>query len=372
MAGRNRRVRLIVLLVFGAVAFFLYTRNTTPVDAYREYYKQNPIGGGAVIRPPGEKEPDPPPAAVGPEPAPASIPPPLTAESSTPVAAEPVEKPTSTTTTSQTTSSDLGDQTPAPIAHTPQVPPENQDDFPYQVDEGRVEVPVVPEATHTIDHWIKQKEHFPVSSTIQLPTGTSIPMPRIQRAVNKLSTNGPDKARLAAVKESAEHAWKGYKEYAWAMDEVRPVTGRANNPFNGWGATLVDSLDTLWMMGMKTEFEEAVEAVKEIDFTTSPRSDIPVFETTIRYLGGLIGAYDVSGKKYITLLDKAVQIAEVLFSIFDTPNRYFSLANISTETLANYTQSILGCRRPTSGGGQPFLRNLTDLGTESSWLKSAL
>ena len=309
MAGRTRRARFIVLLVFGVVAFFLYTRNSTPVDAYREYYKQNPIGGGAVIRPPDEKETEQPPAVVGPEPQPTSTPVPL-----------PIQETTSTTTTAQTSSSEASK--PTPIVHPPQVPPEHHDDLPYQVvGEGRVEVSIEPIPTHTIEHWKKQPEHFPVSTTIQLPKGTAIPMPRIQRAVNKLSTNGADKERLAVIKASAEHAWKGYKEFAWGMDELRPVTGKVNNPFNAWGATLVDSLDTIWLMGLETEFEEAVDAVRNIDFTTSPRSDIPVFETTIRYLGGLIAAYDVSGRKYRDLLDKAVELAEVLFSVFDTPNR---------------------------------------------------
>ena len=324
MAGRTRRVRVIVLLLFGTIAFFLYTRNSTPVDSYREYYKQNPIGGGAVIRPGDEKETDQTPAGPAPEPEPTSTPPPLPVQSSTTPVVVPAKKPSPTTTTTAETSSSepsFGDPTPAPIVHPPQVLPDDHEDFPYPLGEGRVEVPVEASPTHTIEHWTKQKEHFPISSTIQLPTGTSIPLPRIQRGVNKLSTNGADRERMAIVKASAEHAWKGYKDFAWGMDEVRPVTGRMNNPFNGWGATLVDSLDTLWVMGLVKEFEEAVEAVKNIDFTTSPRSDIPVFETTIRYLGGLIAAYDVSGKKYGDLLDKAVELAEVLYSIFDTPNR---------------------------------------------------
>jgi len=74
-------------------------------------------------------------------------------------------------------------------------------------------------------------------------------------------------------------------------------------------------------MGLEDEFEEAVRGVEMIDFTTSPRSDIPMFETTIRYLGGLLAAYDVSGGKYKSLLDKAVELAEILIGAFDTPNR---------------------------------------------------
>jgi mannosyl-oligosaccharide alpha-1,2-mannosidase len=77
-------------------------------------------------------------------------------------------------------------------------------------------------------------------------------------------------------------------------------------------------------MGLEEEFEEAARAVDLIDFTTSPRADIPLFETTIRYLGGLLAAYDVSGGKagkYHNLLDKAVELAEILMGAFDTPNR---------------------------------------------------
>jgi len=61
----------------------------------------------------------------------------------------------------------------------------------------------------------------------------------------------------------------------------------------------------------------------DIDFTTSSGNDIPVFETTIRYLGGLLGAYDITGqqKKYNGLVDKAIELAEVLMGCFDTPNR---------------------------------------------------
>ncbi|KAF2207411.1 glycoside hydrolase family 47 protein, partial [Cercospora zeae-maydis SCOH1-5] len=165
-------------------------------------------------------------------------------------------------------------------------------------------------------HWSKQSEKYPVTSTIQLPTGTAAAIPRIQSA-----KKGADVERLRAIKEAAKHAWSGYRKFGWGYDEVRPVSGQGKNSFNGWGATLVDSLDTLWIMGLQDDFEDAVNQTSYIDFTTSPRNDIPLFEVTIRYLGGLIAAYDVSGQKYRVLLDKAVELAEILYSAFDTPNR---------------------------------------------------
>jgi mannosyl-oligosaccharide alpha-1,2-mannosidase len=190
--------------------------------------------------------------------------------------------------------------------------------------EGRWEADPLPPGVRPI-RWEKPVEHFPVpsGSTIQLPTGTPKPMPKIQ-AVFKGEDEDAKKDRhekRALVKEAFEHAWKGYKSKAWGMDELMPVSGKSKNPFSGWGATLVDSLDTMWIMGLKTEFEEGVEFVRNLDFKSSRRGDIPIFETTIRYLGGLVGAYDITEGKYQILLDKAVELAEIMMGAFDTPNR---------------------------------------------------
>lgn len=178
-------------------------------------------------------------------------------------------------------------------------------------------------------HWKKPKEWFPLpkESIIPLPTGSPKPMPAIQYKFKEETKAQKEKreARLAKVRSEALRAWSGYKQFAWTHDELTPVTKHGKDPFCGWAATLVDSLDTLWIMGLKDEFDDAVQAVKAIDFTTTPyRSDIPIFETIIRYLGGLLGAYDVTGGhkgKYRVLLDKALELADVLMSVFDTPNR---------------------------------------------------
>ncbi|KAK4198809.1 family 47 putative glycoside hydrolase [Triangularia verruculosa] len=182
--------------------------------------------------------------------------------------------------------------------------------------------------TRTTVHWTKPSEWFPIpdESVIPLPTGKPKLIPTIQAKFGPESPEAKEKRelRLSKVKAEAQRAWQGYKIYAWTHDELRPVSKDSKDPFCGWAATLVDSLDTLWIMGLKSEFEDALKAVEEIDFTTTPyRTDIPVFETIIRYLGGLIAAYDISGEKkeYKVLLDKAEELAEILMSVFDTPNR---------------------------------------------------
>lgn len=104
-------------------------------------------------------------------------------------------------------------------------------------------------------------------------------------------------------------------------DEVAPISGGARTTFGGWAATLVDSLDSLWIMDMRSQFDEAVAAVYNLDFgpTAARDGEINVFETTIRYLGGFLAAYDLSHDP--RLFHKAVEVGEMLYAAFDTPNR---------------------------------------------------
>ncbi|KAL9129578.1 MAG: hypothetical protein Q9217_001998 [Psora testacea] len=163
---------------------------------------------------------------------------------------------------------------------------------------------------------------FPVKVIQQFSNGMPVELPKLQHDFDTETTEAKDTRleRLAAVKESFKHSWEGYKKYAWLKDEVGPLDANSHQTFGGWAATLVDSLDTLWIMGMKEDFEEAVEAVQRIDFTETDTTHLNIFETTIRYIGGFLGAYDVSNGKYPVLLEKATQVGELLYCAFDTPN----------------------------------------------------
>ncbi|KAK7516838.1 class I alpha-mannosidase-like protein [Phyllosticta citriasiana] len=173
--------------------------------------------------------------------------------------------------------------------------------------------------------WGSVTEKFPVTSYRPLPTARPTTIPKIQ--YDRFADETPEhrierERRLSIVKETFVHSWEGYKKYAWLQDELAPLSGQFKNTFGGWGATLVDSLDTLWIMGLHDEFEMAVKALKKIDFSTSDMGYLNVFETTIRYLGGLLSAYDLSGGKYPILLQKATEMGEMLYRAFDTPNRF--------------------------------------------------
>lgn len=164
---------------------------------------------------------------------------------------------------------------------------------------------------------------YPVKSWIPLPTGTPIKIAKLQHDFDTetLEAKAQREKKQVAVKASFVHSWEGYKKHAWLKDEVSPVEAGFVNSFSGWAATLVDALDTLWMMGLKEEFEEAIKALDEIDFGTTDADTVNVFETTIRYLGGFLGAYDISHQQYPKLLEKATEVGNLLYGAFDTPNR---------------------------------------------------
>uniref|UniRef100_A0A3B5BDB0 alpha-1,2-Mannosidase n=1 Tax=Stegastes partitus TaxID=144197 RepID=A0A3B5BDB0_9TELE len=106
--------------------------------------------------------------------------------------------------------------------------------------------------------------------------------------------------RRTKIKEMMKHAWDSYRRYAWGSNELRPVSkqGHSSNLFGSIkGATIVDALDTLYIMEMFEEFDAATDWVeKNLDFNVN--AEVSVFEVNIRFVGGLLSAYYLSGKEW--------------------------------------------------------------------------
>ena len=116
--------------------------------------------------------------------------------------------------------------------------------------------------------------------------------------------------------EAFKHAWTNYRTYAWGHDHLKPISKSAQNWF-GLGLTLIDSLDTMYIMNLKDEFEEAKDWVEnKLDLNID--KDVNLFETTIRVLGGLLSAYHLS--KDNVFLDKATDVGTRLMGSFTSPS----------------------------------------------------
>lgn len=98
--------------------------------------------------------------------------------------------------------------------------------------------------------------------------------------------------RAAAVKAAFKFAWEGYVEQAFGHDEVRPVSGTMSDSRNGYGATIVDALSTSILMGLDEAVTKQIAHTLNIDWKI-PKGLLNTFETTIRYLGGIVSAVDL-------------------------------------------------------------------------------
>ncbi|WQF87282.1 Putative glycoside hydrolase family 47, six-hairpin glycosidase-like superfamily [Colletotrichum destructivum] len=185
------------------------------------------------------------------------------------------------------------------------------------------------EATKSSYDWSThpQKHPVPLADMTRLPDGEPLSLPKIQfdfaadRSDSlKKRDIGLMSSRRHEVRKAFIKSWQSYTRYAWGYDELQPLSLRGRNRYNGWGVTLVDSLDTLWLMGMFDDFNKAVQYVSTIDWNNATESRCNVLETNIRYIGGLLSAYDLSNEQ--VLLDKAIQLADMLYAAFDTPNRF--------------------------------------------------
>ena len=178
----------------------------------------------------------------------------------------------------------------------------------------------VPSVAANNTFWKSRQTHYPLVSRNALPTGKPKQLPPVQHTFSPESVQDAKErlSRQRQVKEVFKRCWPSYRERAWMRDELSPISGGARDTFGGWAASLVDALDSLWIMGLKPEFNEAVSAAVDIDFSTSTDGTINIFETTIRYLGGFLGSYDLSGDR--RLLAKALEVGEMLLVAFDTPN----------------------------------------------------
>ncbi|XP_045465028.1 ER degradation-enhancing alpha-mannosidase-like protein 3 [Harmonia axyridis] len=98
------------------------------------------------------------------------------------------------------------------------------------------------------------------------------------------------------------HAYNAYMDNAYPADELMPLSckgryrglspnrGDIDDCLGNFSLTLIDSLDTLVLLGDLSEFERAVKLIiKDVSFDND--IVVSVFETNIRVLGGLLSAH---------------------------------------------------------------------------------
>uniref|UniRef100_K3WLS3 alpha-1,2-Mannosidase n=1 Tax=Globisporangium ultimum (strain ATCC 200006 / CBS 805.95 / DAOM BR144) TaxID=431595 RepID=K3WLS3_GLOUD len=122
------------------------------------------------------------------------------------------------------------------------------------------------------------------------------------------------------VVEMVKWAWGGYAKHAYGRDSLN-IHDRTG-PSQDLALTLVDSLDTLFLVGMFEEFDEASGWVaKNLETRMHYDGWVSVFETTIRVMGGLLSSFYLSGHEH--LLVAAKKLGDLLTPAFKEYNHGF-------------------------------------------------
>ena len=141
---------------------------------------------------------------------------------------------------------------------------------------------------------------------------------------------GDWRALAREVRGEMRWAWDQYREKAWGKDQIMPVSGGSESfsiKGHHLGLSLVEALDTLWLLEMDAEFRDGVDWIKSnLDFDVD--GEVSVFETIIRLVGGLLSAWLAGGDP--VLLAKAKDLADRLMPAFEAsplglPHRYINL-----------------------------------------------
>ncbi|CAJ0589853.1 unnamed protein product [Cylicocyclus nassatus] len=168
--------------------------------------------------------------------------------------------------------------------------------------------------------------------------------------------------RQQKVVEMMLHAWNGYKNYSWGANELRPLSKTSNtqNIFGGrdMPATIIDAADTLFIMGLKNEYKEARDYIEKNFDMSKATGTLSVFETNIRFLGGLLSLYALTGEEFYKV--KARSVGEALLPAFKTPSGIpKSNLNMKTKQASNYHWA---------NGGSSILAEFGSLDLEFTYL----
>ncbi len=106
------------------------------------------------------------------------------------------------------------------------------------------------------------------------------------------------------IRDEFLHGWHGYTSTAWGYDEVKPISRTTSDFFaqgKTFGLSIVEALDTLYVMGEDRELARACDWI-EAHFDPAQDADVHVFETIIRLVGGLLAGHLATGRPKLLAL----------------------------------------------------------------------
>lgn len=153
-------------------------------------------------------------------------------------------------------------------------------------------------------------------------------------------------AKAEAVKQEYRNVWNEYVKYAFGTDDLLPLSHTGENDLFGWGATIIDGIDTAVVMGLTDIVTKQLAWIASVNFNKAD-SLVDEFDAMIRYIGGLLSAYDLINSPIVApgtynpahvkaLLTAAKTISDHLKPMFNSPSGLpYSNINFTTGAYSN-------------------------------------
>mmetsp|Transcript_35470 Transcript_35470/g.102151 ORF Transcript_35470/g.102151 Transcript_35470/m.102151 type:complete len:515 (+) Transcript_35470:49-1593(+) len=167
------------------------------------------------------------------------------------------------------------------------------------------------------------------------------------------------------VKEAMLFSWGKYKEQAWGHDEIKPVSGGTTD-WVGLSVSMIDALTTLHLMGLKAEFEDAAHYIQNATLPIADEGENSFFEVTIRALGGLMGAWSLTGEPVFR--DAGRHLANNMMPAFRTRT---GMPAHSIDVSTGVPQEDYGVVLAEAGTLQMEFQTLTDATKDTQYIAAA-
>lgn len=114
------------------------------------------------------------------------------------------------------------------------------------------------------------------------------------------------------LKSALSYSFNNYYVSCKDFDEIKPISGECTN-INGFSATIIESLESLYLLGLKKEYKNAVKYLLNND---KPIGKVNRRDFFTKYIGSLIGASLLTGDE--SLLSLANKYALKIIKIDST------------------------------------------------------
>ena len=107
-------------------------------------------------------------------------------------------------------------------------------------------------------------------------------------------------------------AWGAYVRHAWGQEALQPLSQNSdkNNRLPANGETIIQSITTLWLMGLQEEYGRARKWIDE---------EMNITRVKLENIGSLISAYSLTGDEMFK--QRAKQVADYLHGQYNATGK---------------------------------------------------